>query len=194
MTRHCVTCVENKVHEPLIATFGEIGKSPMYCKGHMKEDMINMKDPRCNCGKSAPSYNFKEEPPLYCIDCKEVDMVNVKSKMCIDCTTRKPSFNVFGKTAQYCGVCVKKNKYTNMVNVNNKMCAEGHHVKPSYNYPGKPAEYCVNHKKEGMINVNKKTCKYETCSSKPSFNVQDKPAEFCAKHKAPGMINVITKK
>jgi len=157
MTRYCVDC---KGPDPTRATFGEIGKSPMYCKIHKKEDMIDMKNDRCYCGRGKPSYNVKGEIALYCLKCKQKDMINVVSKMCIDCDERKPSFNVIGKTAQYCGRCVKENKYINMVNVNNKKCAFIEDdiqctKNPKFNLPGKKGGiYCNEHKPDDRyINV-----------------------------------------
>jgi hypothetical protein len=160
MTRHCVTCVELKVEKPKRSTFGEIGKSPMYCKKHMKEDMIDMKNDRCHCGKGKPSFNIEGEVPLYCAECKGEDMINVCSKMCIECKKSKPSFNTPGKAPDYCGKCVKKLKLPNMVNVNNKKCAHiengkrcGHN--PKFNLPGqKGGLYCNKHKPDDRyVNV-----------------------------------------
>lgn len=45
-----------------------------------------------------------------------------------------------------------------------------------------------------MINVNKKNCIYEGCSTTPSYNFSGKKGGiYCNKHKLDNMINVISK-
>lgn len=163
MTRYCVECEKMKPPVLTRSTFGEIGKSPMYCKEHMKEGMIDMKNDRCNCGECKPSYNVKGESAMYCIKCKEDGMVNVISKMCILCQDRKPSFNVPGKAPDYCGKCVKTNNMKGMENVNNKKCKYTENDiqckrNPKFNLPGqRGGEFCDEHKPNGYVNViNKK--------------------------------------
>ena len=171
MTRFCVDCQNDKtIEKPTFATFGEVGKSPMYCKKHMKHGMVNMKDDVCHCGESKPSFNVAgEKKALYCIKCKGPNMINVKSKMCVDCQIRKPSFNVPGKAADYCKKCVIDNNHIGMVNVNNKKCAyllngERCVCNPKFNLPGqKGGLYCNKHKKEGMIHKSKMYCLHEGC-------------------------------
>ena len=67
-------------------------QSPMYCKLHKEENMVNRKDRLCdenNCHKIA-LFNFDNQSPLYCNVHKKTGMVLRKSNKCIEigCNTR----------------------------------------------------------------------------------------------------------
>jgi hypothetical protein len=109
-------------------------------------------------------------------------MINLLCKLC-DCGKSRPTYNVVGKSANYCFSC----KEDGMVNVNDKMCECG--SCPTFNYAGLKAEYCAKCKKLDMIDVVHQKCK--CCKkTKPSFNYIGLKAEYCKKCKTPDMINL----
>ena len=56
-------------------------------------------------------------------------------------------------------------------------CEEGCKIIPTYNVEGQTKGlYCANHKKEGMINVKDKRCKWQTRISK---NFLEKHKSLC---------------
>jgi hypothetical protein len=69
---------------------------------------------------------------------------------------------------------------------------EGCKKQPTYNNEGKPkALYCSEHKKDGMVDVNNKTCKHEGCKTRPTYNNEcETKALYCSEHKEDGMVNV----
>lgn len=65
---------------------------------------------------------------------------------------------------------------------------------PSYGQAGtKTREYCVEHKKDGMIFVGKRTCQGPECSKQPFYGFT-KPPLFCREHKEAGMVDLFTKR
>jgi hypothetical protein len=69
---------------------------------------------------------------------------------------------------------------------------EGCKKQPTYNNEGEPkALYCSEHKKDGMVDVNNKTCKHEGCKTRPTYNNEcETKALYCSEHKEDGMVNV----
>lgn len=202
MTKYCVDCKKEGRPKATTASFNFGDKQPMYCKEHLKEGMINIKDPLCFCKKGKATFNTPGNKAGYCKDCKLDGMVNINSKKCVDCKTNKPSFNVPGKAPDYCGKCVKKNNYTNMVNVNNKKCAfvfpdKSRCIKnPLFNLPGKKGGvYCSSHAPDGYVDVFHSKCIYKDrdgiCNSSSSYNFKgEKEFLYCAKHAKDGMIDI----
>ena len=52
------------------------------CKKCKKEDMVNLKDKLCPCGKRAYFGSPVEKIALYCKNCKLNDMINLKDAKC----------------------------------------------------------------------------------------------------------------
>jgi hypothetical protein len=53
--------------------------------------------------------------------------------------------------------------------------------------------YCFEHKKENMINVNKKTCQHLKCKDNALYGLINKRPQYCILHKNENMINLILK-
>ena len=64
----------------------------MFCSKCKTDDMINVNNKRCVCGRSQPHFNFEGESALYCSQCKLDGMVEVKHKKC-ECGTTEPIYN-----------------------------------------------------------------------------------------------------
>ena len=74
------------------------------------------------------------------------------------------------------------------------MCNEkGCNVRPNFNKAGETkALYCSAHKKDGMVDVNHKSCL--ECNINSSFNEEgESKALYCSAHKKEGMVNVKNK-
>jgi len=99
------------------ATYNIEGQPPRFCSKCKTEDMVDVRNKRCHCGKSQPIYNFKGQKAEYCVVCKTDDMINVKSKRC-QCGLAIPIYNFKGLKAKYCIDC----KDDDMIDVNNKRC------------------------------------------------------------------------
>jgi hypothetical protein len=51
--------------------------------------------------------------------------------------------------------------------------------------------YCSEHKLDGMVDVQNKTCKHKDCETRPSYNLRGgKHGLYCLEHKLDGMVNV----
>ena len=70
--------------------------SAKFCKECKKEDMINVNDKNCKCGKARPSFNFEGLKAEFCASCKSNDMDNVKDEPCKCGKSSKPNFNYEG--------------------------------------------------------------------------------------------------
>jgi hypothetical protein len=133
--------------------------------------------------KFIASFGFKDGTGTqFCSKHKIIGMINLLCKLC-DCGKSRPTYNVIGKSANYCFLC----KEDGMVNVNDIMCECG--SCPTFNYDGLKAEYCAKCKKLDMIDVVHQKCK--CCKkTKPSFNYIGLKPEYCSKCKNIDMIDV----
>ncbi|CAM9864214.1 unnamed protein product [Sphacelaria rigidula] len=60
---------------------------------------------------------------------------------------------------------------------------------------GRKAEFCAAHAPAGMVDVRRKRCGKEGCSTRPSFGAAGgRKAEFCAAHAPAGMVGVRSKR
>jgi hypothetical protein len=127
-------------------------RKPICCSKCKTDEMINVVDKKCPCGK-IPSFNVPgENIGVACLDCKIDDMINVVSKKC-PCGYR-PYFNIPGKIV---GVCCKRCKHDGMINVVSKKCPCG--SRPNFNMTGKTVGICCSKcKTDGMTNVVSKIC------------------------------------
>ena len=56
------------------------------------------------------------------------------------------------------------------------------------------AVYCAQHAPDGMVNVNSRNCRNESCVKKPSFGVADsKTVEYCAQQATDGIVDVTSR-
>lgn len=102
-----------------------------------------------------------------------------------------------------CGQCAKK--IVGMINLKEKRyCIEcgkekdekgdKKQVRANFGFiKDKKATYCETHKLNNMINIYKKTCIYDGCTTSPSFGYVEKEATHCKEHKYIDMKNVIEK-
>lgn len=66
---------------------------------------------------------------------------------------------------------------------------------PNYGFNGMKAIYCSTHKKDGMIDIRHKKCKYDSCNTRPTYNYKnEKIPIYCNLHKKIDMINVVNKR
>ena len=65
-------------------------------------------------------------------------------------------------------------------------------LRASFNYSTeKIFLYCSQHKKNNMVNLNGRKCKFEGCFTYPAFNYEkENHGIFCFEHKKGKMINV----
>jgi len=169
-------------------------KSPIYCKNHIEDGMIDIKNPKCiNCNLKVPVFNYPDEKrAIYCGDCKKADMVDIKSPKCINCNLKVPAFNYPDeKRPIYCGDC----KMPDMIDIKHPKCINCNLKRPNFNFANeKKAIYCGECKLPDMIDIKNPKC--INCNLKvPVFNYPDeKRAIYCGDCKKTDMINVISTK
>lgn len=112
MKLSCILCKCGK-----IPNFNFEGLKPKFCVSCKTLGMIDVKIPKCFCGKSQPIYNFEGLKRKYCLECMENDMINLVSKKCL-CKKSQPTYNYDGLKQEYCKQC----KVTGMIDVANKKC------------------------------------------------------------------------
>jgi hypothetical protein len=182
-SKQCIICIDK---QPSFNYSTEI-MSGLCCTTCKFENMIDVKNKKCRCGKHNPNFNRPGiKPAICCFTCRDDDMINVNSELC-ECGTR-PTFNLPGKNFAVCCVKCKSDK---MIDVKNKKCECG--KIPNFNMPGKtPAICCATCKEEGMVNVTTKLCK---CGKYPTFNFSDKINPICCDDcKEDGMVDIKHKK
>jgi hypothetical protein len=141
-------------------TFNIKGLKAEYCAKCKTEDMINVRDIPCKCGKSSrPNFNYEGLRPEYCSKCRIEGMVNVTHHKCF-CGRVQPSFNFEGLNAEYCGKC----KLDGMILTKKRQCIKCNYGQGNYNFFGLKPEFCSNCKEDNMINISNK-CKNNICIS-----------------------------
>jgi len=180
MKLSCLICLCGK-----IPNFNFEGLKPKFCINCKDENMINVRNKKCFCGKiQQPIYNFEGLKPEYCFDCKKDGMINLVSKKCF-CGKSQPIFNLNGLKPEYCNNC----KTNEMIDVINKKCIKCNLKRPNYNFEGLKPEYCNNCKDENMIDVNHNKC---FCGkARPVFNYDGLKPLYCKKCKKNEMVDVV---
>jgi hypothetical protein len=152
--------------------------------------MVDVKNKKCFCGKTRPTYNNKGEiKPLYCSVCKSDEMVDVKHQKCV-CGKSRPIYNNKGEIkASHCFEC----KTETMVDIINKKCF-CEKSRPIYNNKGETkASHCFECKTETMVDVLNKKCFCR--KSQPVYNNKgEKKPLYCSQCKKDEMVDVINKK
>ena len=157
-----------------------------FCVTHKETEMVDVRNPKCFCGKVQPRWNFEGLRARFCKDCKSDGMIEPNRKLC-KCGIR-PTFNLIGLKAEYCNSC----KTDEMVNVSDKRCFCGKLTSPCFNYFGLVGKYCFDCKLPDMVDVRNLRC--ECGKSKAGFNFDGLNPRFCSICKLEGMIDVIHKK
>lgn len=171
-------------------------KKGRFCSTHKAQDMINVKDKRCQhegcCQR--PSFNILGGKPIYCGTHKLEEMVNVMTKFCEhpNCLITPVYNSPDKKSGRFCAT----HKEPNMINVVSNMCQEdGCNNAPSYGIIDKKPTHCALHKTEDMTDVKHKKCQHEGCDKTPSYAFSNtKAPTHCSLHKTDEMINIKHKK
>jgi hypothetical protein len=155
------------------------------CAKCKTDDMKNVADRHCKCGKHLPTYGFPEDKRAeYCSECKKGEMINLKdkNKKCL-CGKVIPSFGLIGEKPTCCVACKKEG----MINLVLKKCSCGKSA--VFGKKGGKPTHCGKCKEEGMENIVTKKC---TCGKAvPVFGFKtDKSPKFCSSCKKEGMINI----
>jgi Holliday junction resolvase len=102
-------------------TFGIIWKTPMFCKNHKTNNLINVVSKRCineNCDLQ-PSYGYFWKKPISCFKHKNEKMTNVNNKKCErDTCDKSASFGEIWMKPLRC----HEHKLINDKNVTHKSC------------------------------------------------------------------------
>ena len=177
MKASCGLCICGKY-----AIYNYEGKRPSFCNLCKLDEMVNVKDKKCKCGKGLKIYNFDGLKAEFCSECKLDDMINVIHKKC-KCRKSFPNYNYENMVPEYCFEC----KLEGMINIKAEKCFCNKR-RPCFNFVNLPPKYCSECKIEGMINVNNKKCK---CGNTYlTYNLQGLPASFCSNCKTDEMVIV----
>ena len=143
-------CICGKAH-PSYNDIGEI--KALYCSSCKTDNMINIKDRKCKCGK-IPVFNIVgEKIAICCVSCKTDTMVDVKNKLKCKCGKQSNYNNPGQKIPIYCASC----KTDSMIDTFNKKCKCG--KRPIFNKLGEiNAVCCASCKTETMVNIKNKKC------------------------------------
>jgi hypothetical protein len=178
------------------AWFDEPGGKGKFCGKHYENNMVNIKNIRCehdDC-KLQPCFDEPGGKGIYCKKHKTATMINVKNKICIyeGCECSRPRFDEPGGKGIYC----KTHKTDTMVDVCNKKCGyDGCNIRPNYDEPGGKGKFCKTHKTDIMIDIKSKKCIHEGCNStNPVFGESGVKGRFCKIHKTDTMIDIKNKK
>jgi EsV-1-7 cysteine-rich motif len=167
-------------------TFNYSGLKPEYCKDCKDDEMINVENSNCVCGRVKATFNLPGLRPKYCAKCKTPEMIDIYGIKCF-CEKHKPCFNYPDQKPKYCSKC----KLDGMVNVTQILCF-CKRVQPSYNYEGLQAKYCTKCKLDGMIEIKKSVC-FKCGINRRKFNFKGLKPELCKQCKEPGMVNIVDK-
>jgi hypothetical protein len=152
--------------------------------------MIDVKNKKCQCGKTPPYFNEPGETrPICCASCKSPTMIDVKNKKC-QCGKSRPTYNEPGETRP---ICCASCKSPTMIDVKNKKCQCGK-SRPHFNKPGESIPICcASCKSPTMIDIINKKC--QCGKSQPTYNEPGETRPICcASCKSPTMIDVKNKK
>ncbi len=172
------------------AHFGFKGEKPKYCKEHSTDEMINVVDKKCLCGKARPSFGLvNDKAPTCCTSCRTPEMIDIKHKKCL-CNKAIP---IFGIKDSKNPTCCKECKTPEMIDIINKICLCGK-VRPSFGLEtDKKATCCKECKTSEMINIKDNKC--IKCNIKrPNFGLKGDRATHCKNCKTSEMIDVKNKK
>jgi len=141
------------------------------CSKCKEPGMIDVKSPKCECGKSRPYFNFEgESKAICCSECKEPGMIDVKNPRC-KCGKNQPAFNFAGESK---AICCSECKEPGMIDVKNPRCECG--KIPTFNFEGESKAICCSECKEpGMIDVKSPRCTHTDHDWARETNVADIP-------------------
>jgi len=163
------------------------------CKKHSDIGMIDIKHPKCFCGKARPIFNFENETrPTHCGDCKQVGMIDIVNPKCVICKGKQPHFNFENETrATHCGDC----KLPEMINIVTPKCIVCKGKLPNFNFENETrATHCGDCKLPEMIDIKHPKC--VVCKgTRHTFNFENETrATHCGDCKQVGMIDILHRK
>ena len=158
-------------------SYGIIGQKPTCCTKCKKPNMVDVRHPKCFCGKKNPSFGFTKQ--THCNDCKESGMINLSAVRC-KCGV-SAIFGYDGSKATCCSKC----KVEDMIDVYHKKCICG--LRPSFGYTRGKAISCSKCKKSDMVDVLNTQC---NCGTRPKYGYPGGLATCCTICKEEGMIHL----
>ncbi|CAJ1397783.1 unnamed protein product [Effrenium voratum] len=177
-------CVCRGVKQPCFGFHGD--KRPSCCAKCKLEGMVDIRHPRCNCGRAIPCFGMPQDArPSCCAKCKLEGMVDIRSAKC-NCGRVIPCFGMPDDTrASHCAEC----KLEGMVDIRNRRCNCGK-AQPAFGMPedARPS-CCAKCKLEGMVDIRSPKC---NCGRAfPSSGMpEDARASCCAKCRLEDMVDI----
>ena len=172
--------------------FDNIGGKGRFCSIHKNDEMVNVRQKRCeykDCDVSA-GFDLPGKNGKFCFTHKTEQMISCNKNRCIYISCEmSASFGNPGETPQFCS----QHKNENMNNIKNKVCEyDKCTTRPNFNIKGtNSARFCATHKSEDMINVTAKRCEYINCEQiNCYYDLPGGKGRFCIDHKSNGMINI----
>lgn len=197
--KRCEGILENGDKCITRATYGIKGsRSPIFCKFHIPvgeyENVVETR--HClDCDKR-PSFAFsKTDKPTYCEDHCLDGMANIYTKICetkkVICN-KVPTFGISSPT--HC----KDHKKKDMKDMRHVWCIiencykkesdNKERKRASFNYKGETIRlYCNEHKKPGMINLERPLCEKIGCPNQAHWGYMFQKKKFCRDHKDSNM-------
>ncbi|CAJ1417178.1 unnamed protein product [Effrenium voratum] len=142
------------------------------------EGMVDIKNPRCNCGRAQPAFGMPEDARASCCaKCKLEGMVDIKNPRC-NCGRAQPAFGMpEDARASCCAEC----KLDGMVDIRSRRCNCGR-ARPCFGMPEDAwPSCCAKCKVEGMVDILHPKC--FVCGTRASYpDAAGKPRQLCAAH------------
>ena len=163
-------------------------KTGRFCAVHKEKGMIDLRNPRCYCGKLA-TFGIKGAIRECCKEHKGAGMVDVSHPSCAEenCEIR-PNYNMPGnKSGLYC----RKHMKLGMTDMSASKCyEEGCDTRALYGIPGNKRSHCFTHRKLGMIKRPNSKC--SDCENMAVWGTNWIPTH-CEMHKLATEVNLVEK-
>lgn len=183
------------------AAFGMPSGRELFCKTHKSADMINIhykgdqrKKYHCqaiDC-EISPNFGYTDGKKEFCSHHKKDGMIDLSAKYRVcqheNCNSHSLIYGLEGGKVEFC----KDHKPATYVNLICRCKEKGCPKSRLYNFDGKPPILCADHKKDGMINVKRRICQYDSCKISAQFGFQGCQPKFCTSHKLLDMIDVVS--
>lgn len=199
MGKRCEGKIDNGESCIKRATFGLKGtRSPIFCKIHMPaEGYENVIENRhcIDCDKRPSFAYLKGDKPTYCEEHCLIGMINIYTKKCLtnkEICEQSPTFGLSSPT--HC----KKHKEPDMSDMRHPYCivekcykddsGSKERRRASFNYNGEKLRlYCGEHKKTGMINLERPLCNKLQCIEQAHWGYMFGKRKYCKYHKSSNM-------
>ncbi len=161
----------------------------MYCEGHSKPGMMNVKAPHCKRAycNIYPSYGIPNGPALYCVAHQLPGMKHLYGRLCLECDKQCSFGDRINKIPLYC-YAHKKEDMKDVVSKKCELCDSQPYLAPIGSVV---ATRCGKHRVGTMRNIRDDMCTYPGCETRACFaETQTGRAIYCAEHKIGVMFNV----